>query len=218
LAIGRVRVGSRGFRPGGVRGGFKFCPAGTRVRGPQINSVSGQFSIFTHGFFAGTRNPNQTESVHPTQATQFIESGQAQPNSDAKWQNPRLSHRPPTLAGSHRRTRHSARPSPSPTPDVHCAAARGSSEIQSDHPPPPVHHPPHRTAARATGAGGRAGATRVWDRRRPGATCDVQATARPWLCLGHRRPDVRGCASMRPSAALCYSLSPSASLLPIGDW
>jgi hypothetical protein len=130
--------------------------------GPRINSVSGQFSIFTRGFFVGTQNPNQTESAHPTQATQLIETGQAQPNSDAKWQNPMLSHRPPTLAGSHRRTRHSARPLPSPTPDVHCADACGSSsDIRSDHLPPPVHHPPRRTATRATGAGGRVGTTGV---------------------------------------------------------
>jgi hypothetical protein len=194
--------------------------------GPRINSVLGQFSIFTRGFFAGTRNPNQTESAHPTQATQLIETRQAQPNSDTKWQNPRLIHplprRPPTT--DPRRlaartdaldSRHSARPSPSPT-HVHCAAARGSSStLQSDH--PPVHHPP-RTAARATGAGGRAGATgvSVWDRIRPGAghhrrRPGDRTSRHPWLCLGHRRPDVR--APKRSSATRYYSLSPSASLL-----
>ena len=76
-------------------------PRGGTGSGPRINSVSGQFSILTRGFFAGTRHLNQTESVHPTQATQLIETGQAQPNSDAKWQNPR---RPPTLASQARRS------------------------------------------------------------------------------------------------------------------
>jgi hypothetical protein len=96
--------------------------------------------------------------------------------------------------GSHRPSprRLAARPSPSPT-HVHCAAARGSSsEIQSDH--PPVHHPPPRMAARATGAGGRAGTTGVWERIRPGAgrhrrrpgdrasvaVSRPPATGRPW--------------------------------------
>lgn len=193
-------------------------PRGGTGSGPRINSISGQFSIFTCGFFAGTRNPNQTESAHPTQATQLIETGQAQPNSDAKWQNPRLSHRPgahrPSQARrSHRRTRQSSLRSPLSLAHVHCAARGSSSEIQSDH--PPVHHPPPRTAARATGAGGRAGATGIWDRIRPGAGRHRRHPGdRAYVVVSRPPATGRPClAPMRPSAARYYSLSPSASLL-----